>query len=85
MMPDAKGPMDPIDQPPHEPSSSKRRRSWLRENLEDAERHVAPRGTFRESKKPNKYQGYLNAMSTIVQFKPCTLKKMPNTRFGRMR
>ena len=28
------------------------------------------RGTFRESKKPNRYQGYLAAMSTIVQSKP---------------
>ena len=28
------------------------------------------RGTFRESKKPNRYQGYLAAMSTIVQFEP---------------
>ena len=25
------------------------------------------RGTFRESKKPNRYQGYLAAMSTIIQ------------------
>eukprot|EP00253_Pinus_taeda_P014452 PITA_14452 len=51
---DAEGPMDPIDPPPHEPSSLKRRPSWLRETLEDAKRDVAPRGTFRESKKPNR-------------------------------
>eukprot|EP00253_Pinus_taeda_P035273 PITA_35273 len=54
-MPDVDEPVDPIDPLPHEPSSSKRRPSWLRETLEDAERHIAPRGTFRESKKPNKY------------------------------
>ena len=41
-------PMDPIDPPPQGPSSSKRRPSWLRETLEDAERHIAPRGTFRD-------------------------------------
>jgi len=51
---DVDKPMDPIDAPPHEPSS-KRRPSWLRETLEDVERHIAPRGTFRESKKPNRY------------------------------
>eukprot|EP00253_Pinus_taeda_P004417 PITA_04417 len=51
--------MDPIDPSPHEPSSSKRRPSWLMETLEDVERHIAPRGTFRKSKKPNKYRGYL--------------------------
>ena len=73
-MPDVERPMDPINPPPHEPSSSKRRHSWLRETLEDAERHVAPRGTFRESKKPNRYQGYLAAMSTIVQTEPCTFE-----------
>jgi len=55
MMPDIDEPMDLIDPPPHEPSSSKRRTSWLRETLEDADRHIAPRGTFHESKKSNKY------------------------------
>lgn len=53
-MPNVEGQMDPIDPPPHEPSSSKRRPSWLRETLEDAKRHVAPRGAFRESKQPNR-------------------------------
>ena len=62
-MPDVEGPMDPIDPPP----SNKRRPSWLRYTLEDAERHIAPRVTLCESKKPNRYQGYLAAMSTIVQ------------------
>ena len=53
MMPDAKGPMDPIDPPP----SLGKRPSWLRDTLEDAKGHMAPRGTFRESKKANIYQG----------------------------
>ena len=74
-MPNVDEPMDPIDPPPHEPSSSKRRPSWLRETLEDAERHIAPRGTFRESKKPNKYQGYLTAMSTIIQNEPSSFEE----------
>ena len=65
-MPDVEGSMDPIDPPPSEPSSSKTRPSWLRDTLEDVKRHIAPRGTFRESKKSNRYQGYLVAMSTIV-------------------
>ena len=75
-MSDVEGPMDPIDPPPHEPSSSKRRPSWLRETLEDVGRHVAPRGTFRESKKSNRYQGYLTAMSTIIQSEPCTFEEV---------
>ena len=75
-MPDVEGPMDPIDPAPHEPSSSKKRPSWLRETLEDGEGHVAPRGIFCESKKPNRYQGYLISMSTIVQSKPCTFEEI---------
>lgn len=63
-MPDVDEPMDPIDSSPQEPSSSKKRPSWLKETLEDAERHIAPRGTFRESKK---LKGYLTIMSTIIQ------------------
>ena len=63
MMPNVEGPMDPIDPPP----SMKRRPSWLRDTLEDAERHMAPMGTFCESKKPSRYQGYLAAMGTIIQ------------------
>ena len=65
-MPDVEGPMDPIDPPP----SNKRRPSWLRDTLVDAERHIAARGTFRERKKLNRYQGYLAAMSTVVHFEP---------------
>ena len=75
MMPDIDEHMDPIDPPPQEPSSSKRRPSWLRETLEDAETHIAPRGTFRESKKPNKYQGYLTVMSTIIQNEPSSFEE----------
>ena len=75
-MPDVDEPMDPIDPPPHEPSSSKRRPSWLRETLEDAKRHIAPRGTFRESKKSNMYQGYLTAMSIIIQNEPSSFEEV---------
>ena len=69
-MPDVEEPMDPTDPPPYEPSSSKKRPSWLKGLLDDAEGHAAPRGTFRESKKPNRYQGYMTIMSTIIQNKP---------------
>ena len=54
-MPDVEEPMDLIDSHPHEPSSSRKRPSCLRGLLDDAEGHTAPQGTFRESKKPNRY------------------------------
>eukprot|EP00253_Pinus_taeda_P036299 PITA_36299 len=69
-MPDVEEPMDLIDPPPQEPSSSRKRSSWLRGTLDDVEGHIAPRGTFCESKKPNRYQGYLTIMSTIIQNEP---------------
>eukprot|EP00253_Pinus_taeda_P004219 PITA_04219 len=48
--------MDPIYPPPQEPSSSSKSPSWLRGTLDDAEEQIAPRGTFRESKKPTRPQ-----------------------------
>ena len=71
-MPDGEGPMDPTDPPP----SNKKRPSRLRDTLEDAKRHIAPRGTFCESKKSNRYQGYLAAMSTIVQSEPGSFEEV---------
>jgi len=68
--------MDPIDPPPSDPSTSRKIALWLKDTLEDAERHIAPRGTFQESKKPNRCQGYLDAMSTIVQTEPCTFNEV---------
>jgi len=41
-MPDVEEPMDLIDSHPHEPSSSRKRPSWLRGILDDAEGHAAP-------------------------------------------
>ena len=66
MMLDIEGLMDLFDPPP----SMKRRLAWLQDTLEDVERHMAPREIFLESKKPNRYQGYLAAMSTIIQSEP---------------
>eukprot|EP00253_Pinus_taeda_P014372 PITA_14372 len=75
-MHDVEEPMDPIDPPPQEPSSSRKRPSWLGGTLDDAEGHIAPRGNFRESKKSAKYQGYLTIMSTIIQNEPSSFAEV---------
>ena len=54
----------------------KEKTSWLRDTLEDVERRIAPRETFRESKKPKRYQGYLAAMSMIVQSEPRSFEEV---------
>eukprot|EP00253_Pinus_taeda_P014985 PITA_14985 len=61
--------MDPIDPPPQEPSSSRKRSSWLRGHLMMPKDTLHPE-TFRESKKSATYQGYLTIMSTIIQNEP---------------
>ena len=58
------------------PLLQKKRPLWLKDTLENAKKHIAPRGTFRESKKLDGYQGYLATMSTIVQSEPCTFEEV---------
>ena len=41
-MPDVEEPMDLIDPPPYEPSSSRKRPSWLKGLLDDAKGYAAP-------------------------------------------
>jgi len=73
-MPNIEEPMALINPPLQEPSSSRKRPSWLRGTLEDAKRHIAPKRTFRESKKPTRYRGYLTIMSTIIQNEPTSFE-----------
>eukprot|EP00253_Pinus_taeda_P010286 PITA_10286 len=75
-MPEVEEPMDPVDPPPQEPSSSRKRPSWLGGTLDDAKGHIAPRGNFRESKKSTKYHGYLTIMSTIIQNEPSSFAEV---------
>ncbi len=75
-MPDVEGPVDPIDPPLSEPSTSRNRPLWLEDTLEDVEKHISPRGTFCKSKKLNRYQGYLVSMSTNIQSEPCTFEEV---------
>lgn len=43
--------------------------------MQDAEQHAAPRGTFKESKNPSQFQGYVVAMSNIIHAEPCTFEE----------
>lgn len=74
-MPDAEGIIDPIDPPPSEPSYSRKIPFWLKDILEYVKKQITPKGTFHESKKSNMYQGYLAAISTIVQYEPCIFEE----------
>ena len=63
---DSVEPTDPVD--PAVPDSvsrdttilgQKRRPTWVRQTLQDTEGHTAPRGLFRESKRPQRYGCYV--------------------------
>ena len=41
---------------------SKRRPAWYRETVQEAEKHKAPPGTFRESIRPQKYSGLMSQL-----------------------
>jgi hypothetical protein len=57
----------PLEAPP-----AKRRPAWCREILKEAEKHATPKGTFRESKKPNKYSGLIAQLNHVINSKPST-------------
>lgn len=63
-------PMGPRDAPP-----SKRRIDWLRETLHEAKKLAAPPGTFKESKKSQRYSGCVAHMSHIIDAEPSTYEE----------
>jgi hypothetical protein len=40
--------------------------------LKEAEKHLAPKGTFRESKKPDKYSGLIANLNIVIDSEPST-------------
>ena len=51
-------PMGPSERPVFAPPA-KRRPTWLQETLQEAEKHTTPLGTFRESRRPQRFSGYI--------------------------
>jgi transposase InsO family protein len=60
----------PLEKPP-----VKRKPAWCREILKEAEKHAAPKGTFRESKKPDKYSGLIAQLNLVIDSKPSTFEE----------
>ena len=55
----------PLEKPP-----AKRKPTWCCEILKEAENHAAPQGTFRESKKPDKYSGLIAQLNFLIDIEP---------------
>jgi hypothetical protein len=60
----------PLEKPP-----VKRKPAWCREILKEAEKHAAPKGTFRESKKPDKYSGLIAKLNLVIDSEPSTFEE----------
>lgn len=55
---------------PRDIAVSKKRPLWVRSTIQDAEKFVAPSGTFKESKRPQKLSNYVSMMCNIIEAEP---------------
>jgi hypothetical protein len=62
-------PVHPIDVP-RDITVGRKRPVWARQTLQEAEGHAVPRGTLRESKRPQRFSSYVAAMSHIIDSEP---------------
>ena len=62
---------------PRDIAVGRKRPAWARQTLQETEGHVAPRGTFRESKRPRIYSCYAANMSHIIDSKPSSYEEAP--------
>jgi hypothetical protein len=59
-----------LEEPP-----AKRKPRWLKEIVQEAERIAAPKGTFRERKRPHRFGGYVALMSNISDVEPSSFEE----------
>jgi hypothetical protein len=60
---------------PLEKPHVKRKPAWCREILKEEEKLAAPKGTFRESKKPDKYSGLIAQLNLVIDSEPSTFEE----------
>lgn len=67
-------PVEPIEQVDRslEAPQTKRRPAWCREIVHEAKKHGAPSGTFKESKRPQRFVGYVEQMAQISIAEPAS-------------
>jgi hypothetical protein len=69
------GQIDPIDlvalvDVPKDIAAGRKRPTWTRQTLQEAEGHASPRGTFQERKIPQRYLCYAATMRHIIDSEP---------------
>ena len=61
--------------PPKE-AALKRKPTWARELIQDAERYGAPEGSLKESKRPCIYSSYMALLSDIIDAEPSSFEEV---------
>lgn len=67
-------PLDPTDGP-RDIVVSRERPLWVRNTMQEAEQFAYPRGTFRESKRPQRFSGYVALMCNLIEIEPSSVEE----------
>ena len=68
----------PVEEPLErllEDPPAKRRPAWCRQILQGAKGHAAPKGTFRESRKPQRFSGLCAQVDPVI-FEPSSFEEV---------
>jgi hypothetical protein len=60
---------------PLEKPHVKRKPAWYWKILKEEENHAAPKVTFKESKKPDKYSGLIAKFNLVIDSEPSTFEE----------
>ena len=60
----------------------KRKPAWVREIIQEAERHGAPEGSTRTNKRSNPYPSYIDLMCDLVDQEPTPMRKLHRRKNG---
>ena len=65
----------PDDVPSATTILGRKRHAWARQTLQVAKVHATPCGSFRESKRPQRFSGYFALMSHILDSEPSSYEE----------
>lgn len=73
-------PLDPTDVP-KDIVVSRKRTLWAQKTMQEVERFSSPRGTFRESKRPQRFSGYLALICNLIESEPSSVEEAAKQQF----
>jgi hypothetical protein len=70
-------PLEPVEELERtlEEPPAKRKPTWLKEIVQETKKIIAPKGTFRESKRTHRFGGYVALMSSMSDVEPSSLEE----------